>query len=747
MPRSILNESRKQAIVRFTVPIGVAALGILALTMGLLALSGREVDRVALDRDRAIVSLVLTQSMARLAHAQESATIWDEALREARMRPINARWFDDNLGIWLENYAGIDEVYVLDPEGSALYAMRNGRRARPESFIAIEDAAAPLIAALRRSHFSQKHVDVDEAMRSRGEADVATVRGRPAIVSVKPIVADSGAMQQKPGTEALHVALMYLDASFFAGVSQQYGLSGAHYASTRPVGEGQQSVALRDRRHGLVGYLVWHPFTPGRRVVKALAPVLGGVFVLVTIVVFLLAGRLARRTRDLEESRVNAQHRATHDELTGLGNRAMFEQRLEEALSRTRRHKSLLALLYIDLDRFKQVNDTLGHPSGDALIRQVATRLVSEVRGYDIVARVGGDEFAILIAEPDDMKAIESICTRIVAELERPFDLSGSQAFIGGSVGVAVAPLHGMDRTELTRKADIALYKAKTDGRSRFAFFAPEMDIDVRSREKTYRELRLALADCDQQLEVHYQPIWAVEGRCIVGVEALLRWQHPQQGLVAPENFIRSAEETGLITVLGEWVLRRAVNDARAWPALRVSVNVSPIQLRNRTFVDVVREVLTESSGAGPFDPARLELELTETALMGASGEVARSLSEIRHLGVACALDDFGTGYSSLSHIRDFTVDRIKIDRSFVNAVDTVPGAALIEAIVGLAKANGLRLTAEGVETEEQFEFLRRVGCPEVQGYLLSRPVPAAAITNMLNGSGGTETCPQPPPL
>lgn len=729
--RLALSESRKKTVVRFTAPIVLAALCILVLILGLLEWSGREVDRMARNRDRAIVSLVLSQSMERIAHAQESSTVWDEAVREVRRRPLDGRWLDLNLGIWFENYAGIDEVYLLDPAGASIYAMRGGKRVEPDAFRDIGSVAAPLLARLRHTQTVRKRTEADVAMLSPGQADIAVVRGRPAIVSLKPIVTDSGTLHQVPGTEAVHVAVVYLDAEFFAGINEQYGLAQAHYATVPATGGNLRSIPLHDRAQRIVGYLVWRPFAPGSQVISALAPVLAIVLLAIAAVMFLLASRLARRTHDLEESRIDAQHRAMHDELTGLGNRAMFEQRLDEALSRSRRHKSLLALLYIDLDRFKQVNDTLGHPAGDALIRQVARRLVAEVRGYDIVARLGGDEFAILIGEPDDLAAIDGICARIVAEIERPFDLSGSQAFIGASIGVAVAPSHGLDRTELTRKADIALYKAKTDGRSRFVFFTPEMDVDVRSREETYRELRLALADCDRQLEVHYQPIWAVADRRMIGVEALLRWQHPQQGLVAPGGFIRSAEETGLIAVLGEWVLRRAVQDARAWPDLRVAVNVSPIQLRSRKFVDTVREVLA----AGGVSADRLELELTETALMGASGEVARSLAELRRLGVACALDDFGTGYSSLSHIRDFAVDRIKIDRSFVNAVDTIPGAALVEAIVGLARANGLRLTAEGVETESQFAFLDRVGCPEVQGYLLSRPVPAAMITKLLAAS------------
>jgi diguanylate cyclase (GGDEF)-like protein len=699
--------------------------------LGLLQWSGREVDRIARERDRAIVSLVLAQSVERVAHAQESSTVWDEAVRQVRKAPIDPGWLDLNLGEWFQDYAGIDEVYILDQRDRPIYAMRQGRRGAPESYGALQKVAGPLATLLRVTRTVQKRSNGNLAMLSPGQGDLAIVRGRPAIVSVKPIVTDSGPLKQTPGTEALHVAVVYLDDHFFARLGRQYGLADAHYAISPDGDSSARSVPLHDSHGGTIGYLVWKPFAPGRQVTAALGPALLVVLLLTTAVIYWLASRLARRTHDLEESRLHAQHRAMHDELTGLGNRATFEQRLDEALSRSRRHKTLLALLYIDLDRFKQVNDTLGHPAGDALIRQVARRLVAEVRGYDLVARLGGDEFAILIGEPADRQAVERICARVVAELERPFDLAGSQAFIGASIGVALAPADGLDRTELTRKADIALYKAKTNGRSRFCFFTPDMDLDVRSREESYRDLRLALADCERQLRLHYQPIYAMDDGRMVGVEALLRWKHPEQGLMGPAEFIRSAEESGLIEVLGDWVLRRAVRDAKAWPGLRVAVNVSPIQLRSRVFVDTVRQVLAEAG----VEPERLELEMTETALMAASGDVARSLAELRRLGVACALDDFGTGYSSLSHIRDFAVDRVKIDRSFVNVVNTVPGAALVEAIVSLARANGLCLTAEGVEEQEQYDFLRRVGCHEVQGYLLSRPVPASEVGRLLHSN------------
>lgn len=715
-------------MANFTPAIVFAALGIAALIVGLLLWSGHEVDRIARQRDRAIVALVLEQSVQRVAHAQESSTVWDAAVLELRKRPLDMGWIDINLGVWFRDYAGFDEVYILSSSDQPLYAMRDGKRAVPESYIAIEDYADPLVAKLRHTKTVAKQVGGDVAMLSPGQADFAVLRGRPAIISAKPILSDSGGIRQQPGTEAIHVSVVFLDADFFTRIGRQYGLAEARYRIAPSKNSSESSVALRARGGRTIGYLVWKPFAPGSQVTQFVGPVLVVVLFLSTVVIYMLASRLARRTLDLEESRLQAEHQAMHDGLTGLGNRAMFEIRFEEALARTRRHKSLLALLYVDLDRFKQVNDTLGHPAGDVLIRKVARRLVAEVRGYDMVARLSGDEFAILINEPEDRAAIEYICGRIVSQLERPFNVSGSQAYIGASIGVAIAPDNGIDRNELMRKADIALYRAKAEGRSRYVMFDASMDDAVRTREATDRDLRKALADCDGQLRVHYQPTFSMRTGAMTGVEALLRWDHPENGLVTPSAFIQAAEESGMIEVLGQWVLRRAARDAGAWPGLRVAVNVSPVQMRGRKFAETVRDVLMETGLA----PERLEVEITETALMEASGEVAASLRDLRQLGVACALDDFGTGYSSLSHIRDIAVDRIKIDRSFVQAINTTSGAALVEAIVGLARANGLHLTAEGVENREQYAFLRKVGCHEVQGYLLARPVPAEEITAML---------------
>lgn len=714
--------------VRFTAPFVAAALCLLALVGGLLEWSGREVDRIARERDRSTVSLLLRQSVDRIAHAQESSTLWDDAVREMRQRPLDPGWLDLNLGIWFHDYAGIDEVYLLSPDDRPLYAMRGGERVDPAAYLDVRDVAADLVTRLRHTRQVARRRDGEIAMLTPGRADFAPVRGRPAIVSAKPILSDSGGIVQPHGREAVHLAVVFLDNGYFSRLGRHYGLQNARFASVPGRRRGDASVALGGHGSGTLGYLVWTPFAPGSRVTSAIGPVVLVGMLLAALAIWALASRLARRTEDLEHSRLQAHHQATHDALTGLANRSMFELRLDEVIARSRRRGSDVALLYLDLDRFKQVNDTLGHPAGDALIREVALRLTQQVRGYDVVARLGGDEFAIVISDPAEFASIEGICARIIAEMERPFDLSGSQAYIGASIGIACAPDHGIDRTELTRKADIALYKAKLDGRSRFVFFTPELDADVRSREASYRELRQALVEPDRQFRLVYQPTFASGSGEITGVEALLRWQHPELGLVAPSRFIHSAEESGLIEALGDWVLHRVLQDARAWEGIRLAVNVSPVQLRSRGFVDRLRCAIVQHD----FPAARLELELTETALMSASDDVAQTLQELRGLGVACALDDFGTGYSSLSHIRDFAVDRIKIDRSFVHAVDTVPGAALVEAIVGLARANGLRLTAEGVETAEQHDFLRRVGCQEVQGFFFAQPLSASDLSDLL---------------
>jgi diguanylate cyclase (GGDEF)-like protein len=410
-------------------------------------------------------------------------------------------------------------------------------------------------------------------------------------------------------------------------------------------------------------------------------------------------------------------HMARHDALTDLPNRVLLRDRLAQALDELPEGERL-AVLYLDLDHFKSVNDTLGHQIGDELLKVVADRLRASVREVDTVARVGGDEFAIIqmgVEQPNDTAML---ARRICEAIKKPFDLHGHAAIADTSIGIALAPGDGNDPVELLKNADMALYRAKADGRGTYRFFEPEMDARMKSRRSLELSLRKALTN--GEFELHYQPLVSLEDRRITCCEALLRWGHPERGLVAPAEFIPIAEEIGLIVPLGEWVLRRACADAMLWPGeTKVAVNLSPIQVMNQNLVTVVTSALAEAG----LPASRLEIEITESVLMQNSETTLATLHRLRELGVSISMDDFGTGYSSLSYLRSFPFDKIKIDRCFISGLaagdDSV---AIVMAIAGLAKNLGMVTTAEGVETRQQLQQVKALGCSEMQGFLFSPP-------------------------
>lgn len=437
-----------------------------------------------------------------------------------------------------------------------------------------------------------------------------------------------------------------------------------------------------------------------------------------------------------ESRRVEARlaHMARHDVLTGLGNRLLFREHMQLALARARRRGAHLAVLCLDLDRFKAVNDTLGHAVGDALLCAVAERLRACIRGTDLVVRLGGDEFAIVqddALQPDDAT---SLARRIIDTLGAPFEIDRHQLVIGASVGIALAAdgqASGEGHTSadaLLKCADLALYRAKSDGRGTFRFFEAEMDARMQSRRMLELDLRQALAE--EQFELFYQPLVDADCGTISGFEALLRWRHPERGLVPPASFVPLAEEIGLINALGAWVLRTACTDAALWPGnLKVAVNLSPVQFRGHTLASEVAQALSTSGLAAN----RLELEITESVLLQDDEAVLFILHELRALGTHISMDDFGTGYSSLSYLRRFPFDKIKIDQSFVRGLgEREDCAAIVRAVVGLGRSLGIAVNAEGVETQEQLTALRAEGCGEVQGYLFSQPIPAREIAALL---------------
>jgi diguanylate cyclase (GGDEF)-like protein len=410
-------------------------------------------------------------------------------------------------------------------------------------------------------------------------------------------------------------------------------------------------------------------------------------------------------------------HMARHDSLTDLPNRVLLRDRLTQALAGVHRGEKL-AVLYLDLDHFKSVNDTLGHHIGDELLKTVAGRLRENVREIDTVARVGGDEFAIIQVGADQPHETAMLARRICEALKAPYDLHGHAVIVDTSIGIAISPGDGTEPNELLRNADMALYGAKADGRGGYRFFEPAMDARMKGRRTLELALRHALVN--GEFELYYQPLVGLADRRITCCEALLRWHHPERGMVPPAEFIPVAEEIGLIVPLGEWVLRRACADAATWPPeVKVAVNLSPIQVMNQNLVSVVVGALAASG----LPANRLELEITESVLMQNTDNTLSALHRLRELGVRISMDDFGTGYSSLSYLRSFPFDKIKIDRCFISGLaDGDDSVAIVLAIAGLAKNLGIMTTAEGVETQAQLQQVRALGCTEMQGFLFSPP-------------------------
>lgn len=455
--------------------------------------------------------------------------------------------------------------------------------------------------------------------------------------------------------------------------------------------------------------------------------------IVLTVVLALVVGALTATrlflTNFLLRQRLGEQ--AMRDPLTGLANRRYFADVMVRRMTEARRQANTALVLVIDLDGFKQVNDTRGHPVGDALLKEVAARLQDCVDPTDTVLRLGGDEFALIRIGRVQRRDATALARYIVNELSEPYEIEGYAVRVSASVGVAMPPEGGEDLNDLLRSADIALYFVKAEGGSAYQLFDPAMENTVRTRRALEGDLREALER--RELEVYFQPLVQLEPRRVSGFEALLRWHHPQHGMVMPSRFIPVAEETGLIAPIGEWVLRQSCFEAARWPGqTRVAVNLSPVQFERSDLVDIVASALRESR----LEPSRLELEITEGVVMRDIGDVLATMKKLRALGVRLALDDFGTGYSSLSYLRSFPFDKVKIDGSFMADI-AGDGGTIIRAVLGLCRHLGLDSLVEGVETEEQLNWLRAEGCTEVQGHYFSPPRPASGVPEIIGGVAG----------
>jgi diguanylate cyclase (GGDEF)-like protein len=528
------------------------------------------------------------------------------------------------------------------------------------------------------------------------------------------------------------MSVKFVDGNLLATFAGQLRLANLRLLGddAPPDGDFVDQVRAADGR--AVASFAWTPKRPGSDIVRSVAP-----FITVALAGFALLAafvlRYMRRTAAaIAAGETRLRFLAMHDPLCGLPNRIYFGERLEATIAEVRTGGGNAAVFCIDLDHFKDVNDTLGHNIGDELIRNVTLRLSNTLRGGDLVARLGGDEFAVISQIAEEPERVLTLSQRIIKAIAAPYSVSGHNISIGASIGIAIIDRNCAGAADIMRYADMALYRAKNEGRNRACIYDAEMDAALSNRKLLEGDLRDAIAS--NGLRVAYQPIVDKTGEKMMGVEALCRWTHPTRGDISPAEFIALAEHSGCIIELGAFVLRQACLDGNAWPQLSLAVNVSPLQFRRAEFVDQVERILEETG----FDPTRLELELTESVLLGNVDSAEAAMLRLKALGVRIALDDFGTGYSSLLYLRRYPFDKLKIDRSFVHSIEIAPdAAAIVHAVVGLGRGLGMKVTAEGVETADQHLFLRAAGVHFMQGYRFGAAMPAAEISKRLSENAG----------
>jgi len=702
-------------------------------------------DEISVQRQVRTARASIDQTLTDLVLQQKSDAVWTPLVRVLEAPVLDRVWLQQNTGSWLFNNFNLQEMYILDGSGQAIYGSVAGDPVEPAKFSTVAPAVHDLLHDLHGRYEAALHpMSADRTSggargyaSSQGalySAGIVNVEGHPALASAMQIASPGPPLQSTP---FVMLNLTRLDDPFLKSVAERYMLSGLRFMEHPTGREARYTIPLHSNTGALLGYLVWKPELPGNRILHVLAPIsvilvsiLGGLIVLLITLLWRAVKAQSLAITELQASEAQAQHLAFHDVLTGLANRALFDERLDQAMALARRGQTV-ALLALDLDRFKNVNDTLGHAAGDTLLKEVAARLGALLGPSDTMARVGGDEFCIVLTDIRTGSDVDALCQRILSVVHQPFRPFDRRVFVGMSIGVALAPEATLDRGELLRKADIALYAAKAAGRNCVQFFNASMDEAIRMRRQIEEDLREALR-CGDQLYLDYQPEISAQTQQVIGVEALIRWRHPSLGVIPPDRFIAIAEDTDLIHALGDWVMGEAARAANRWPGIFMAINLSPVQFRSPNFAERVARTVREAG----CDPHQIELEITERVLLDDDEGCHATLRALRCAGFRIALDDFGSGYSSLSYLRRFKVDKIKIDRSYTESLgQNVDSAAIVTSLVTLGRMLGLTVAAEGVETQEQRQALSAAGCHELQGFLFSRPIPVADVEELLNGT------------
>ncbi len=712
--------------------VGLLVAAAMAALLGVVMLVAKRVDDSASSRERDLMHAAVLSLKAKvkndLANIAPPDSVFDLA------PAVHARWLHRHFGVSLYQGGRYDQSYIFDTNDRPIYAAENGMLVNDASTYDIDGKVVALARSVRQNFETAGVIDRlmthDAGIAVPPPASVyrsefVQISGVPALIAAiakAPVFARHDKRLASPPAVAV---VAYFDRGFLNELQSEVSISGLRVSRAAQHGDEETGVQIPMEQGESAVWLHWQASRPGTAILQRIAPALGIITLFFGFVTIIVLRTMRKSNLELAVSERRAVEMAYRDPLTGLANRLKLVQSLHEQIPMLSKDQKL-ALFFLDLDGFKDINDTLGHPVGDELLAMVGERLEGILGSRGMTVRFGGDEFAIATPISDDDE-IAKIAERIIETVRQPTTAGEHVLHVGVTMGVSLAPEHGTEPEELLRRADIALYKAKADGRGTFRVFDPADETVLQNRRAIERDIERAL--WHDEFFTLYQPLYSADGERLEAVETLVRWQHPERGLVPPADFIHVAEKCGLIVRLDEWVLRKACEHAAQWPDISVAVNMSPSNFRQSNLAERVKRVIEESG----FDPRRLEIEITEGMLLNANEDVMFDLQELREYGIRFAIDDFGTGYSSLGYLGSFPVDKIKIDKSFVQNLGVKEdAAAIVECVARLGRALGLAVTAEGVETAAQHRFVRAAGCQQIQGFLFSKPLRPGEITEML---------------
>jgi diguanylate cyclase (GGDEF)-like protein len=719
---------------RFIVPVAALMFVVGAAMIAVILYSARKMDENIVGAQTELIDNSINARLTRSLSELRSVAWWDEMVTKSRGTTYDPAWLDLEVGVFMTESFHHDRIMILDEQNRPVYGFAGESRTAAAQHRTDLAAVRALVAQVRGGRsaspritdaaFTGDAVESDFSNRRYGRSAAAVVQigSHGELASVMTITPSVNMALQSPRPRIL-VSFIKLDEAYWQGAGRDMLLPDLGFGS--PAGERRGGYTLKTDDGRPLGTLAWTPRRPGLLLLKNVLPLVLVGLAICIVIVSALARRLFSASRALELREAAAQHLANHDALTGLPNRRLLESELVAFAEAAEREGTKLAIACVDVDRFKDINDTLGHHAGDQLVRGLAERLRAAMREDDFVARLGGDEFAVVRNCRDDADA-ESLLATVRDCFGTPFRVTGHLVEANASVGIAFAEA-GRSFEDLMREADIALYEAKASGRGCDVRFESSMAQKIEKRRTLEVDLKTAIAQ--GELSVLYQPIVEASTGQISSVEALCRWTSARHGVVPPDVFIPIAEEAGLMADLGRFVIERAIADSLRWPQLHTAINVSAAQLRS---VSILEDLIAPTQRHG-VSPERITVEITESVLLSNDAHTTRMLQTLKDCGFALALDDFGTGYSSLAYIRDFPFDRLKIDRSFVHGLQNSDRAlAIIEAVANFGRILGKDVVAEGIETEQEMQAMQKVGCTHLQGWLFSKALPAERIEAMV---------------